>query len=216
MIPIPDKKPKSATGPIGPWASFYQRIAATILDASITLPIQISIGLMLMGTDSKMLIFPLMLIIPAIYKIGFEYRFGGTPGKLWLRMKVVSTDLTPIHFTQALNRYAVYFTYDFALIFSAFQFFIVQDENCSDILDIISFRCFQDNVTSWMSTLVFVSVIWVAFDIRRQALHDKIAGTIVIKDASKKNMENYIIGAIIALIIVGAWLMALEFPQLMN
>jgi uncharacterized RDD family membrane protein YckC len=168
----------------------------------------------LLNTEFKMLVFPFMLLIPAAYKIALEYLYGGTFGKIWLQMKVVNTSLEPLHFTQALNRYAVYFAYDFALVFSAFQFFVVQGDDCADILDIVSFQCFQDNITSWMSTLVFLSVIWVAFDIRKQALHDKIAGTLVIKDNSKKNMENYIMGAIIALIIVSAWLMALKFPEL--
>jgi uncharacterized RDD family membrane protein YckC len=216
MIPVPDKKPQIGIAPRGPSASFYQRIAATILDASITLPIQIVLALVLMNTDLKILVFPFMLLIPAAYKIAFEYQFGGTFGKLWLRMKVVNTQLKPIHFSQALNRYAVYFAYDFALMFSAFQLYNVQGNDCADILELVSFQCFQDNITSWMSTLVFISVFWVAFDIRRQALHDKIAGTIVIKDASQKNMENYIIGAIIVLILISAWLMALKFPELMN
>lgn len=216
MIPIQDKEREHVVRPKGPYARFYQRIAASILDTSITLPIQIGLGLLLINSTVKMLIFPLILIIPAVYKIAFEYRFGGTLGKIWLNMKVVNPDLSNIQLRQAINRYAVYFAYDFALIFSAFQLFVVNGGSCDKVLNLISFQCFQDNITSWMSTLVFVSVIWVAFDFRHQALHDKIASTIVIKDGSKKNMDGYIIGAIIMLIIIGAWLMALEFPDLMT
>ena len=199
-----------------PLASFIQRIGATILDSSVTLPAQIFLGLLMFKSGMYMVLFPLMILIPGAYKVWFEYRYGGTLGKLWMRMEVVDAKQEGIQFTQALNRYAFYFAYDFALIYAATQLFIGEGKLCEDIVSLITFQCLQTDVTAWASTLVLVSMIWVGFDLRKQAWHDKLAKTFVIKQKGEKIMENYVIGAIIVLIIVVIWLMSQMYPDVMN
>jgi uncharacterized RDD family membrane protein YckC len=198
------------------YASFIQRASATILDSSITLPIQIFIAYLMFGSGLHMLFFPFLLLIPAAYKICFEYYYGGTLGKIWLRMKIVNLEQEDISFAQALNRYAIYFAYDFALLFAGYQLFIGGGEACEEMIDLITFQCFESDVTVWMSTLVFVSMIWVGFDRQYQAFHDKIAKTIVLKEKGKPVFENYVIAAIIGLIIIAVWMMTQVYPDLMN
>ena len=199
-----------------PYASFVQRIGATVLDSSVTLPVQIILGLLMFKSGMHLLFFPLLVLIPGAYKVWFEYRYGGTLGKIWLGMEVVDEEKEGIEFTQALNRYAFYFAYDFALIYAAVTLFLGEGELCADIVALITFQCLQTDVTAWASTLVLVSMIWVGFDIRKQAWHDKLAKTFVIKEKDEKIKESYVIGAIIVLVIIVIWLMTQMYPEVMN
>ena len=199
-----------------PYASFLQRAGATLLDTSITLTIQCLFAFLILRFGANYLFFLPMILLPAIYKIYFESEYGATLGKIWLRMKILNTSGEDITIVQALNRYAIYFAYDFALMYAAFQFMIIEGQLCEDIVQMISFQCLQTDVTGWASTAVFVSMVWVAFDARKQAFHDKIAKTIVIKDKAKKIMESWVIGAVIWLIALSIWLMTQISPELMN
>ena len=115
-----------------------------------------------------------------------EGQYGATLGKMATHIKVLGTDYAPIDMNQAVKRYSIYginfllSAVTTILLFSSYGFEEVtnfltlgpqQAQAAGTMLNLLS---------QLSGLLVLVSVIFVAFDIRKQALHDKIAGTLVV------------------------------------
>lgn len=146
--------------PLTEYASFFQRLVATLIDAAwlgllITLLLYLFYGDQIFATVNNNFIFTsyslenfqwqIFLIndlLPALLFIFFWLKYAATPGKLMLDCEIVNAkDGKPITFQQALLRYLGYF----------------------------------------VSTLVFgLGFLWIFWDKRKQGWHDKIAGTVVI------------------------------------
>lgn len=143
-------------------------------------------------TTALLLEIPLALGF-ALFNIYFVGRWGQTPGKMALRIKVVSLDGTDAGFFRALMRHLVDFV--FSLITSALS-----------IYALLSFTAAEYNVLSlaekaelinrhtppFAETMVFVSFAWIAsemvvllFNDKRRAIHDFIAGTVVVHMEAK-------------------------------
>lgn len=87
-------------------ASFYQRACAFIIDTIIDL---IIIGLLVHFFVSKITtpgseITLIDWILPAIYGTLFIWKAGATPGKMLLKIKVVTTSYQPVSFRTAFLR----------------------------------------------------------------------------------------------------------------
>ena len=84
----------------------------------------------------------LALVISIIYVIGFWTWRGQTPGKMFLGVKIVKTDGSPIGIGRAILRYVGYFV---------------------------------------SAIIIFIGYLMIAWDSKKQGLHDKIAGTCVVE-----------------------------------
>ena len=84
----------------------------------------------------------LALVISIIYVIGFWTWRGQTPGKMFLGVKIVKTDGSPIGIGRAILRYIGYFV---------------------------------------SAIILLIGYLMIAWDNRKQGLHDKIAGTCVVE-----------------------------------
>ena len=132
-------------------------------------------------------------IIGAVYSIAFVSYKAATPGKMALGAKIVRADGTPPTFLTALGRYfsALLFQFvggiilGFGLLFgigaalvSAGSYFGKGSYNnpISASAWIVFFAAMIIGCA-----VVLLDVLWVVWDPRKQALHDKMAGTFVVK-----------------------------------
>ena len=161
------------------YAGFWIRTGATVIDFLVYLPL-IALGFYNLMTIKSLALQLGLTLIMALYKPFMEYKYGGTLGKLALKIKVVNTDLESISIPKAILRYALWIPgqilslvgivllfsnpdFEFATTFTeASQ---MQNESASPILSFL------------FGLLVFISCLAVAFDDQKRALHDRIAGT---------------------------------------
>jgi uncharacterized RDD family membrane protein YckC len=115
-------------------------------------------------------------------------RYGGTPGKLIVGIRILKIDGTPVGYREALLRVAPGFLMGKTLAIgrisalnkisdSAFQSFTFRDRG----------RRITQLVPSWHHPLYYANLLWTVADIvvffandKHRALHDFIAGTIVV------------------------------------
>ena len=164
-------------------ATFFDRVKASIIDTIVFLPLI----LLTVYNWTTLKIYALDLLINTaiiLYKPVLEWHYGATVGKMITRIKVVDISLEPITLEQSFRRFSIYFIgYGISLISS---YYLFQDPAFSEALTLADIGAIQQdnhlNDFSQLSSMaVLVSVTFVAFDIKRQALHDKLASTLCIK-----------------------------------
>jgi len=180
-------------------AGLMKRIGASILDAIIiTIPI---LGLWILGSEQSRL-FQLYWLIPkeAIsfwFSVYLVKKYGGTPGKLILGLRIVTVDGHKVGYEEACLRYGVLF------IISLF----IQISLISVVLNMSDAEYFS-LTTGWVARVLYFeghapsmyhylrSVMniwtWLSFFVvllnkKRRAPHDFIAGTMVV---SKPELET--------------------------
>ena len=97
------------------YGGFLVRVGAKFLDGIITyvasFAVMIPIGIMsaTAGESSQMMVLLVSYVasfgIPLVYSVFFLGKFGATPGKMALGLKVVRSDGEPITYLRALGRY---------------------------------------------------------------------------------------------------------------
>ncbi len=141
------------------YAGFWVRVGAALIDVIIMMIVLYVPLMFIYGDDywasDKFIYgfwdFMLGYVIPIIATIWFWLKFFGTPGKMALRLKIVSAATgKKMTLGQAIGRYFAY---------------------------IVSFLPFC------------LGIIWVGIDKRKQGWHDKLAGTVVIRDTGKETVQ---------------------------
>jgi uncharacterized RDD family membrane protein YckC len=172
------------------YAGFWIRLAARLVDLIIMLPFIALVGYV--GGLSKSDYF--YTIVPnLVFYIWFEVylvkRYGGTPGKLILGIKILQKNGKDVDGKAAGYRYIVSF---FLTILSIFV--MVLTLNLIDDSTYISLGFFKRSqflqtlnpipmkVANWSSIVWQITgVIVLISNMRKRAVHDFIAGTVVIK-----------------------------------
>ncbi len=173
------------------YPDLYRRIGATLLDAVFMLPFFL-LFTWLEGYNKYLLIGTALayLVISAVYHIYLVQRYGGTPGKLLLNMKVIRLDTEPIGAKEAFLRYSVdlfLFVFNTLLIFYA----VAKMDNQHYISLTWMERADYQNTLEPHILRVYVytgmSVAWGLGEIvsllatsRKRALHDFVGGTVVV------------------------------------
>ena len=125
-------------------------------------------------------------LLEALYKPLMEARYGWTLGKLSQKIKVVdATTGGGIDFNQSLMRYLPWAVGFFASVFVLVRHF--QNPDFAGVTDYLTYMEFAQNSVlndSWVLQLVqqvpIISATWLILDPLRQALHDKMAHTLVV------------------------------------
>jgi uncharacterized RDD family membrane protein YckC len=172
------------------YGGFWRRLAALGLDAII---FAVPVGLGILWAESLSRYFWLF-ILPANAAIGFFYwiylvrRFGGTPGKLIMGLRVLKLDGGPVGYWEAILRalpdmiFAV--VSDIGSIIAAFS--MTNDAYLS--LGWQDLQAVLDNAAPpWCHWIDIANYIWTSSEVivlltnrKRRALHDFLAGTIVV------------------------------------
>lgn len=171
------------------YAGFGPRLASLLLDFVVTLPLG---ALAIWGTSSFRL-FDLYYLIPGalfslFYHVYLVRRYGGTPGKLLAGIVIRKVDGTPVGYREAFLRFSV--TFVFSLLTSITLLFPLLQMTDAEYFS-LSFlergKRMIELAPVWYTPLNWAQIVWIWSELlvlltnkKRRALHDFIAGTVVV------------------------------------
>jgi uncharacterized RDD family membrane protein YckC len=173
------------------YAGFWKRFCAMWADTFIVMPI-IFFFMWLRGLDKTL---AMAIVIPstaffAIYHVYFDACYGGTLGKLAVGIRITKPDGSKIGWHEAFMRSAVNFAF-VAMIVGVEMWILtrVNGEDYSNASGIVEQRrLLRPLMPSWFSAVRTAQHVWFWSELivlllnkRKRALHDFIAGTIVIR-----------------------------------
>ena len=180
------------------YVGFWRRLAAYVLDFAILIPY---------GLLTKQLIYlsrPAYLanlLVEFFIGIAFEVylvkRFGGSPGKLIMRIRIAKLDGSPVGYREAWIRYSVLFVISIlssvGLVLSLFGMSELDYAAFAALKSPI--RSLEAGAPAWYQPLQIAGAIWIYSEFlmlltnrKRRALHDFMAGTVVIQTAAKTTL----------------------------
>jgi uncharacterized RDD family membrane protein YckC len=177
------------------YAGFWPRLASLLLDVIILSPISV---LTYWGYDNfrlfKLYYFLPGLLLGLFYCIYLVRRYGGTPGKLIMGIRIRKLDGSPVGYKEAILRYfpdAVFGVFlSLALIYSLLH---MTDFEYLTLTRAARFKRIAELAPSWYKPLHWLSLAWgwgelivLLTNSKRRALHDFIAGTVVVHTRSDK------------------------------
>ena len=176
------------------YASFTQRFYAFIIDCFVFLPFNLWSQHNIFNTKSFVIAFIIMLAW-CLYKPLMDWKFGGTIGKLVMKIRVVDLEGTGISLNQAFLRFAPYFAISLSTLLSTYVLL-----NIPEFEQVKDFESIQEFETEPSSSLgVFLTYFFYIFSIssivleqKKQAVHDKIANCycVLIQPLSKEQQAE--------------------------
>jgi len=180
------------------YAGFWPRLGALLLDGLILLPLLV---LTLLGAAHYRL-FHLYYLVPGtlfglFYGVYLVRRFGGTPGKLIAHVRILKVNGDPIGYREAVLRYFPEFVFGFLMSIAL----VCALSHVSDVeYRALSFhergKRIHDLYPSWRKPLWIAQNIWVWGELivlltnrKRRALHDFIAGTVVVRTTPDGSLQ---------------------------
>lgn len=156
-----------------------KRFLAAIVDAIIFLPLfYLDTYIHANLTDKYLLIFWLIFFsgFSAFYTIFMHFKYGMTFGKMLTKIKVVNIDETKITLKQSFMRESVFLIIEsICIIFFIFEIFNSSLE-VNKVLD-----GYQDLIGNISLGWILLELLTMLTNVKRRALHDYIAKTVVIK-----------------------------------
>jgi uncharacterized RDD family membrane protein YckC len=173
------------------YAGFWKRFCAGVVDAVIVIIPLAFLFIWLEGIDRKLAIASTIFssILFAMYNIYFNARFGGTLGKLAEGIRITKPDGSRIGWSEAWKRSAVDLVFAFIILVIQIWVLTQVDPNQYSSLGWMERERFlQDHSPSWYSVVAILQEVWIwsevvvlLFNKRKRAIHDFIAGTVVIQ-----------------------------------
>ncbi|MFH2046790.1 MAG: RDD family protein [Pseudomonadota bacterium] len=180
------------------YAGFWKRLSSVILDFIILMPI--SIFILWVGSFSKTI--HLIVIIPHTllffaYHIYMNANYGGTFGKLIMGIKITKVDGETIHYKEAFLRNIVDLSFGIIIVFmQAYTLFNISDPSYDNLSWFKQAVFLHENMPQAYNPIYTASQIWIwselivlLFNQKKRALHDFIAGTVVL-DIKKKVLPD--------------------------
>jgi len=171
------------------YAGFWKRFCAGWVDCFVLLPLGILFAC-LQGFDKNLAI---LITIPStalffMYHVYFNAHFGGTLGKLAVGIRITRPDGVKIGWTEAWKRSAVDIVFAFlTLCVRVWALTQVNAEEYSAARFFERMRLLGSHYPYWFSAITILRHVWIwsevvvlLFNKRKRALHDFIAGTVVV------------------------------------
>ena len=188
------------------YAGFWKRFGAYWIDVIVFLPIM---ALSLWGNEQSRL-FQLYWLVPGLifglwFHVYLVKTYGGTPGKLLLKIKIAKVDGSDVGYKEAMLRYSVLFV--ISLVMSAALIPVALGMTDAEYFSMgWQERALYmiERAPSWYNTANIAMNIWIWSEFivmltnkKRRALHDFIAGTVVIrKESLNKSSQQDASGAV--------------------
>ena len=173
------------------YGGFWRRLGALMLDALILSPLALALMLMLGYTHLAYLYYALPgLAIGLVFHVYLVQRFGGTPGKRILGMRIANRDGTPVTTRTAFIRYSPLFA---LAVVSTIATTLTSLSLGADGLEGLSYMekmvALNNHQPAWAKVVGWIMQAWyivgaitLAANARKRAVHDFIAGTVVLRD----------------------------------
>ena len=172
------------------YSSIWQRLGAKMLDILIFMPI-LAIGIW--ASDQSRL-FAVYFVAPSImfnlwYNVYLVKRYGGTPGKLTMDLRITTVEGSSAGYKEAMLRYSVLFVLATASQVALLQATVGMTDAEYFALDWMERASrMQELAPSWFDTTRLITNIWLVSQLvvmlgnsKRRAVHDFIAGTVVVR-----------------------------------
>jgi uncharacterized RDD family membrane protein YckC len=171
------------------YSGFWSRLGANLLDGLITIPF-IFLLLFINSFNKNMYFFTTIpnLLFIFWYNIYLVKKYGGTPGKLIIGIKIIKIDSLPINWKEAFLRYSINFLFSIIMISNTMITVLFADNEIYNNLNWIQKSVYLSNISSNYNIITVLNNIWflselvvLLFNKRKRAIHDFIAGTVIIK-----------------------------------
>ena len=176
------------------YAGFGSRLASLLLDMVVMMPLMA----LSFWASAQFRLFQVYYFIPGIlfglfYSVYLVRRFGGTPGKLIVGIRIRKLDGEPVGYREAFLR----FLPDFILATLMSTAFIVAvfhmtDAEYHSLAFMERTKRMVELAPSWYKPLHWIQIAWAWGELvvlltnrKRRALHDFIAGTVVVHASPK-------------------------------
>jgi uncharacterized RDD family membrane protein YckC len=171
------------------YGGFWRRVGAMFLDGLISLPLGILLFYLLSITPRAYLYYALpSMLFSVFYFVYLVTRYGGTPGKRIIGMRITMTDGSPVTTKAAVLRYSPFFILQ-ALSMLAM---ILATSGPMEGYDSMNFfekmQVMQRDAPAWNGILTGITYLWwigtaitLVANRRKRAAHDFIAGTVVLR-----------------------------------
>jgi uncharacterized RDD family membrane protein YckC len=176
------------------YAGFWRRVAAHLLD-SVIIGLTVLILVLLSLGDNSLYLMTIVVpgILEIIYQLYLTTMYGATFGKMAMGIKIVRLDGSPINFAQANLRYMPYLVFGVIGILGSIEAFnniaipsIFFEYNWTERSKIL-----QQHQPLWAFLSSGISALFVLADAialliskQKLSIHDRMAGTIVVKIAT--------------------------------
>ena len=172
------------------YVGFWRRIAAYLIDIAILIPYALLSSWFAYASKEGFLICQAVaFLIGIIFEIYLVKRFGGSPGKLLMKMRIAKLDGSPVGYREASVRYSVIFVISLVssvgLIVSAFS---IPDLEYAALTHKTRVMRFRELAPVWYQPVEIAGSVWVGSEFvvlltnrKRRAIHDFMAGTVVIR-----------------------------------
>ncbi len=172
------------------YAGFWARLASLLLDTIIMLPI-IFLTLYLNGLGKNIYFITLIpnFVFGLWYYIYLPKKYGGTPGKLIAGMKIIKLNGESIDWKEAVLRHSVLLVLTLFSVTMMTSSLISADETTFNSLGwlkrsqyLMSLSPMFFLIYTWVSNIwIYSEFIVLLTNKRKRAIHDYIAGTVIVK-----------------------------------
>jgi len=178
--------------PIVIYSTFWRRVSAQLLDVVFILPVvAISVALAGLGRGTYVVLAALMWLFNFGYYIYLVKRFGGTPGKLFLGLRIVQLNGLAVSYQQASLRYIVFLFLSTCSFLALVVATLAMTDADYASLDwrhrAVAQVALAPSWYPWTERLLHIWVLGLVIvmltNSERRTIHDFIAGTVVVRKA---------------------------------
>ncbi|SHG49196.1 RDD family protein [Massilia sp. CF038] len=172
------------------YSGFWQRVGAYLIDFLIAVPL-VALDYLVGGSTH---LYPLYVFIPGVcfglfIHVYMVYRFGGSPGKLVLGLRIAMQDGSRVTLQATMLRYAVLFLIALSTgLLTAMIAMKVPNEVYTTLSYLQRGQELVANAPGWFKGLAALTQLWALAGLisiianrKRRAIHDFIAGTVVLR-----------------------------------
>jgi len=178
------------------YAGLWLRLVALVIDLLPLCLLGVGLNLLYLLYPvrlAEVYAFPLVLLLTFWYYIYLVYRYGGTPGKLLLGLRIVRSDGSRIGLSNAVPRemlkFLLHIVFRAGIVVALLR---IEDGQYTELLTQAThanerYRALIQFVPEWIWWTAIAQILWFASDLlvllgnrKRRALHDFIARTVVI------------------------------------
>lgn len=172
------------------YSGFWQRVGAYLIDFLIMAPLA-SLDYFL-GGEVRLL--QLYVLVPSQLLSLFMFifmvrRYGGSPGKLLMGLRIAMADGSPVTLKAALLRYCVMWALGMLMALAMIIAVMSTPDNSHMSLGYLArSEALAPYLPSWYTPVLILTQVWVWGSLitilcnrKRRAIHDFIAGTVVLR-----------------------------------
>jgi len=182
------------------YSGFLSRLAANLLDLLITFPILYISILIFLSINNKyiyLIYYSIITLFQLWYNIYLPKRYGGTVGKIIVGLKIIRMDSFEIGWKEAILRHGVNIIFIIINSVGIITAVLSADDEIYNNLRSYQRPVYIGSFIIGKTIISTIGNIWVWSEIiilltnkRKRALHDFIAGTVIVKTKYLENIKE--------------------------